>query len=131
LPYTTLFRSGIRTATVDFNGTKIHIGIAHKLGNARKLLDGIRSGLYNLHAIEIMACPGGCIGGAGQPLHHGDSSIIKARFDAIYREDAQKTIRKSHENPYIIKLYEEFLGKPLSEKSHHLLHTHYFDKKNQ
>ena len=122
---------GIRTATVDFNGTPIHIGIAHRLGNARKLLDGIRSGLYNLHAIEIMACPGGCIGGAGQPLHHGDSSIIKARFDAIYREDAQKTIRKSHENPYIIKLYEEFLGKPLSEKSHHLLHTHYFAKENQ
>jgi NADP-reducing hydrogenase subunit HndD len=119
---------GIRTATVDFNGTKIHIGIAHQLGNARKLLDGIRSGLYNLHAIEIMACPGGCIGGAGQPLHHGDFSIIKARFDAIYREDIQKTIRKSHENPYIIKLYEEFLGKPLSEKAHHLLHTHYFDK---
>ena len=120
---------GIRTATVDFNGTPIHIGIAHKLGNARKLLDGIRSGLYNLHAIEIMACPGGCIGGAGQPLHQGDSSVVKARFDAIYREDAQKTIRKSHENPYIIKLYEEFLGKPLSEKSHHLLHTHYFEKK--
>ncbi len=122
---------GIRTASVDFNGTQINIGIAHKLGNARKLLDGIRSGLYNLHAIEIMACPGGCIGGGGQPLHHGDSSIIQARFDAIYREDASKPIRKSHENPYIIKLYEEFLGKPLSEKSHHLLHTHYFDKKNQ
>ena len=119
---------GIRTATVDFNGTKIHIGIAHKLGNARELLDGIRTGLYNLHAIEIMACPGGCIGGAGQPLHHGDFSKVQKRFEAIYREDAQKTIRKSHENPYIIKLYEEYLGKPLSEKSHHLLHTHYFDK---
>ncbi len=122
---------GIRTATVDFNGTKINIGIAHKLGNARKLLDGIRSGLYNLHAIEIMACPGGCIGGGGQPLHHGKSDVIQARFDAIYREDAAKPIRKSHENPDIIKLYEEFLGKPLSEKSHHLLHTHYFDKKNK
>ena len=119
---------GIRIATVDFNGTKIHIGIAHKLGNARQLLDGIRSGMYNLHAIEIMACPGGCIGGAGQPLHHGDFSVIKARFDAIYREDVSKPIRKSHENPYITKLYEEYLGKPLSEKSHHLLHTHYFDK---
>jgi NADP-reducing hydrogenase subunit HndD len=118
---------GIRTASVDFNGTTIHIGIAHKLGNARKLLDGIRSGLYNLHAIEIMACPGGCIGGAGQPFHHGNSSVIQARFDAIYREDEQKPIRKSHENPYIQQLYKEFLGKPLSEKAHHLLHTHYFD----
>lgn len=119
---------GIRMATIDFNGSPINIGIAHQLGNARKLLDGIRSGMYNFHAIEIMACPGGCIGGAGQPLHHGHSEIIKARFDAIYREDASKPIRKSHENPYIVKLYEEFLGKPLSEKSHHLLHTHYFDK---
>lgn len=119
---------GIRMATVDFDGLPIHIGIAHQLGNARKLLDGIRSGMYNFHAIEIMACPGGCIGGAGQPLHHGDSSVIRARFDAIYREDAGKTIRKSHENPYIIKLYKEFLGHPMSEKAHHLLHTHYFDK---
>ena len=65
---------------------------------------------------------------ADNHLHHGDSSIIKARQKAIYAEDAGKTIRKSHENPYIIKLYDEFLGKPLSEKSHHLLHTHYFDK---
>ncbi len=120
--------SGIRTATIYFGDTPIHIGIAHQLGNARKLLNGIREGRYNFHAIEIMACPGGCIGGAGQPLHHGDSSIIKARYEAIYREDAGKAIRKSHENPYIIKLYKEFLGEPLGEKSHQLLHTHYFDK---
>ncbi len=122
---------GIRMATVDFNGTKINIGIAHQLGNARKLLDGIRAGMYNFHAIEIMACPGGCIGGGGQPLHHGNSEIIKARHAAIYREDAQKPLRKSHENPFIIKLYEEFLGKPMSEKAHHLLHTHYFDKSSK
>lgn len=120
---------GIRMATVNFNGTQINIGIAHQLGNARKLLEGIRNGMYHFHAIEIMACPGGCIGGAGQPLHHGDSSVIKARFDAIYREDASKPLRKSHENPYIVKLYEEYLGNPLGEKAHHLLHTHYFDKK--
>ena len=119
---------GIRSATVDFNGISINIGIAHQLGNARKLLDGIRSGMYNFHAIEIMACPGGCIGGGGQPLHQGDSKIIKARHEALYREDEQKPIRKSHENPFIKQLYEEFLGKPLSEKAHQLLHTHYFDK---
>ncbi len=122
---------GIRMASVDFNGTTINIGIAHQLGNARKLLDGIRAGMYNFHAIEIMACPGGCIGGGGQPLHHGNSEILKARHAAIYREDAQKPIRKSHENPYITKLYEEFLGKPMSEKAHHLLHTHYFDKSSK
>jgi NADP-reducing hydrogenase subunit HndD len=119
---------GIRQATIDFNGTPINIGIAHQLGNARKLLDGIRNGMYNFHAIEIMACPGGCIGGAGQPLHHGDSNVIRARFDAIYREDASKTVRKSHENQYVQKLYKEFLGAPMSEKAHHLLHTHYFNK---
>jgi NADP-reducing hydrogenase subunit HndD len=78
-----------------------------------------------------MACPGGCIGGGGQPLHHGDASILKARQKAIYMEDQNKTIRKSHENPYIIQLYKEFLGHPLSEKAHHLLHTHYFDKSTQ
>jgi NADP-reducing hydrogenase subunit HndD len=119
---------GIRHATIDFDGLPINIGIAHGLGNARKLLNEIASGTSQFHAIEIMACPGGCIGGGGQPLHHGDSKIIKARQEAIYKEDKNKPIRKSHENPYIIKLYNEFLGKPLSEKSHQLLHTLYYDR---
>jgi len=118
---------GIRRATVDFDGTPINIGIAHGLGNARKLLEEIKSGKSEYHAIEIMSCPGGCIGGGGQPLHHSDSNILKARMDAIYREDKGKELRKSHQNPDIIKLYEEFLGKPMSEKAHHLLHTSYFD----
>ncbi|QQS50169.1 MAG: iron hydrogenase small subunit [Bacteroidota bacterium] len=122
---------GIREATVDFNGLPIKIGIAHGLGNARKLLEDIRAGKSQYHAIEIMACPGGCIGGGGQPLHHGDSSIIQKRFEAIYKEDAGKTLRKSHENPYIQKLYAEFLGKPMSEKAHHLLHTHYVDREKK
>jgi NADP-reducing hydrogenase subunit HndD len=119
---------GIREATIDFDGLPIKIGIAHGLGNARKLLEDVRAGKSEFHAIEIMACPGGCIGGGGQPLHHGDSSIIQSRFKAIYAEDESKTIRKSHENPYIQKLYKEFLGKPMSDKAHHLLHTHYVDK---
>lgn len=118
----------IRQASIDFNGTKINIGIAHGLGNARKLLEDVQQGKSQFHAIEIMACPGGCIGGGGQPFHHGKIEILKKRAEAIYREDAGKPIRKSHENQDIIKLYEEFLGKPCSEKSHHLLHTHYFDK---
>ncbi|MGD9994362.1 MAG: NADH-dependent [FeFe] hydrogenase, group A6 [Salinivirgaceae bacterium] len=122
---------GVREATIDFNGLPIRIGIAHGLGNARKLLEDIKAGKSDFHAIEIMACPGGCIGGGGQPLHHGDSSILKARQMAIYQEDKNKPIRKSHENPFIVKLYEEYLGHPMSEKAHHLLHTHYFDKKNE
>jgi len=119
----------IRYATVDFNGTPINIGIAHGLGYARELLNDIKQGKSFLHAIEIMACPGGCIGGGGQPYHHGDSTIVKARQKAIYAEDTGKKLRKSHENPYILKLYEEFLGKPNSHKAHELLHTHYFNKK--
>lgn len=119
---------GIRIAEVDFDGTPIRIGIAHGLGNARKLLEAVRDGKENLHAIEVMACPGGCIGGGGQPYNHGNSEILKKRSDAIYREDEGKVKRKSHENEYVKKLYEEFLGSPMSEKAHHLLHTHYFDK---
>ncbi len=119
---------GIRKATIDFNGIPINIGIAHGLGNARKLLEEIQAGKSEFHAIEIMSCPGGCIGGGGQPYHHGNAEILKKRQKAIYQEDGKKAIRKSHENPYIIKLYEEFLGKPMSEKAHHLLHTAYFDR---
>jgi len=120
---------GVRQATIDFDGFPLSIGIAHGLGNARKLLDEVRAGRSKFHAIEVMACPGGCIGGGGQPLHHGDSSVLKARAMAIYEEDRNKPIRLSHENPYIDQLYKEFLGEPNSEKAHHLLHTHYFDRK--
>ncbi|MGM0496763.1 MAG: NADH-dependent [FeFe] hydrogenase, group A6 [Bacteroidota bacterium] len=118
---------GIRKATVNFEGQDINIGIAHGLGNARKLLEAIEEGNSEFHAIEIMACPGGCIGGGGQPLHHNDTRILKARQNAIYEEDKNKSLRKSHENPEIKKLYEEYLGKPMSEKAHKLLHTKYFD----
>ncbi|MCW3786181.1 NADH-dependent [FeFe] hydrogenase, group A6 [Plebeiibacterium sediminum] len=122
---------GIRAATIDFDGLPLRIGIAHGLGNARKLLEDVQAGRSEFHAIEIMACPGGCIGGAGQPYHHGDTSILKKRAAAIYREDEGKALRKSHENPFIVKLYDEFLGEPCGELSHKLLHTHYFDKKNK
>lgn len=122
---------GIRSATIDFNGLPLNIGIAHGLANARTLLNDIRAGKSKFHAIEIMACPGGCIGGGGQPFHHGHSEILKKRAAAIYNEDKEKIIRKSHENPSIIKLYEEFLGKPCGHKSHELLHTSYFDKSSE
>jgi len=119
---------GIRKATIDFNGLPLNIGIAHGLGNARQLLEEIRAGKSSFHAIEIMSCPGGCIGGGGQPYHHGDAEVLKKRQMAIYREDSNKTIRKSHENPYIKKLYDDYLGKPLGHKAHDLLHTKYFDR---
>jgi len=122
---------GIRSATIDFDGLPINIGIAHGLANARKLLNEVRSGRSKYHAIEIMACPGGCIGGGGQPYHFGNSEILMKRAASIYNEDEKKTIRKSHENPHIIRLYDEFLGKPLGPKSHELLHTTYFDRSNE
>ena len=119
---------GIREATIDLNGFELKVCVAHTLSNARIIMDKLRAGELNYHVVEVMACPSGCIGGAGQPYHHGNIEILKARRDALYAEDEGKKLRKSHENPDIQKLYNEFLGKPLSEKSHHLLHTHYFDK---
>jgi NADH-quinone oxidoreductase subunit G len=116
---------GIREATVDINGTPIRIAIAHGLGNARKLLERIQRGEVQYHAIEIMACPGGCIGGGGQPYHHGDIEILKKRAAALYSEDRTKTIRRSHENQDVMRLYGEFLGKPYGDKAHELLHTSY------
>ncbi|GMQ60172.1 NADH-dependent [FeFe] hydrogenase, group A6 [Vallitalea sediminicola] len=117
---------GVRVASVQMDDFTLNIGIAHGLGNARKLLEEIESGNpRNLHAIEIMACPGGCIGGGGQPYHHGNSDILKKRMAAIYEVDKNKPIRKSHENPSITALYEQYLGEPMSELSHKLLHTHY------
>lgn len=120
---------GIRSATVKIGDRNLRIGIAHGLGNARKLLEDIQQGISHFDAIEIMACPGGCIGGGGQPYHHGDMEIIKKRQMAIYQSDQNKKIRKSHENPYIKKLYEEYLGEPGGEKAHNLLHTHYVPRK--
>ena len=119
---------GIREATIDLNGFELKVCVAHTLSNARIIMDKLRAGELNYHVVEVMACPSGCIGGAGQPYHHGNIEILKARRDALYAEDEGKKLRKSHENPDIQKLYKEFLGQPLSEKSHHLLHTHYFDK---
>ena len=116
---------GIKEATVKINDLDVKIAVAHGLGNARALLENIQAGKSHYHAIEIMACPGGCIGGGGQPYHQGDVEVLRARTKAIYEEDKGKALRKSHENPYIQKLYEEFLGQPYGEKAHELLHTHY------
>lgn len=120
---------GVRLGHVDVDGFTLNIGIAHGLGNARSLLEEVRDGNpREIHAIEVMACPGGCIGGAGQPYHHGNSDILKARQKAIYEIDKNSKLRKSHENPAIIELYKTFLGEPLGERAHQLLHTHYYVK---
>jgi NADH-quinone oxidoreductase subunit G/NADP-reducing hydrogenase subunit HndD len=116
---------GIREAKVKIGELELNIGIAHGLGNARKLLEEIKNGTTHYHAIEIMACPGGCIGGGGQPYHHGDETIIKKRQAALYEIDKNTTRRRSHENEMVLKLYEDYLGEPYGPKAHDLLHTCY------
>jgi len=106
------------------NGVTLRVAVAHGLGNAKKIIEKVKNGDETYHFIEIMACPGGCIGGGGQPRMTTDE-VRKARIEAIYKEDEGKMFRKSHENPEIKQIYEEFLGKALGEKSHELLHTKY------
>ena len=123
---------GIKEAAVDVAGMEIKIAIAHGTANAGKLLDAIRRGEKNYHLIEIMGCPGGCVTGGGQPYvdsrarYEVDPRAARAR--ATYGVDRDMPIRKSHKNPSVKKLYEEFLGEPCGHKSHELLHTHYVDR---
>ena len=120
---------GVKTATVDFDGLPVKVAVCHTLSNARAMMEEVRNGNpRGFHFIEVMACPGGCIGGAGQPYHHGNSDIIRKRMEATYREDAGKPIRKSHENPDIIAIYKEYYGEPCGHLSHEQLHTKYFDR---
>jgi iron only hydrogenase large subunit-like protein len=105
-------------------GVTVNVAVAHGLSNARAVIERIKAGQAAYHFVEVMTCPGGCIGGGGQP-RMTTNAVRQARIAAIYAEDEGKTLRKSHENPQVKQLYAEFLGRPLGEKSHHLLHTHY------
>ncbi len=108
-------------------GVTVKLAVAHGLANAKLLMDKVRAGEADYHFIEIMACPGGCLGGGGQPIPTS-KEIREKRAGAIYNEDRALELRKSHENPEVTKIYEEFLKKPLGEKSHKLLHTHYTER---
>jgi len=118
---------GIKEAEIDLNGTRLKVAVAHTLSNARTLLEQIENGTSPYTFIEVMTCPGGCLGGGGQPIPT-DEEIRLKRAESIYLEDKNKPIRKSHENPEIQYLHRHFLQKPLSEKAHHLLHTHYVER---
>ncbi len=120
---------GIKEATVEIAGMKLNVAVAHGLGNARKLLEAVKKDPSKYHFIEIMACPGGCVGGGGQPVPT-TREVVKKRTEAIYQEDQGLPLRKSHKNPEIIKLYKDYLGEYGSEKAHHLLHTSY-TKRNE
>ncbi|MFA7125501.1 MAG: NADH-dependent [FeFe] hydrogenase, group A6 [Sphaerochaetaceae bacterium] len=115
---------GIREATVDINGNPVRVAVGHTLKNARTLLEQIKAGTSPYAFIEIMTCPGGCLGGGGQPIPT-TWEIRQKRAQSIYQEDINLGIRKSHENPEIQALYKDFLVEPLGEHSHHLLHTSY------
>ncbi|OGV62539.1 MAG: ferredoxin [Lentisphaerae bacterium RIFOXYC12_FULL_60_16] len=125
---------GIKETSVTLNGTEpdfaflegvtVKLAVASGLGNARTLLDRIKQGKASYHVVEIMTCPGGCIGGGGQPRFTTDE-VRKQRIQAIYSEDEAKQVRKSHDNPKIKQIYGEYLKAPLGERSHHLLHTCY------
>ena len=115
---------GVKPEWKFLEGAALNVAVAHGLGNAQRVISLIRSGQRQYHFVEVMTCPGGCIGGGGQP-RYTNNQVRQARIDAIYREDEGKTLRKSHENPDVMRLYAEFLGQPLGEKSHHLLHTKY------
>ena len=116
--------TSIKSAEVVLGGNPIRVAVAHGLSNARILLDEIRAGRSPYQFIEIMSCPGGCIGGGGQPVLSNSKTKL-ARSQALYTEDSILPIRKSHENPAIQTLYKEFLGEPLGHLSHELLHTSY------
>ncbi|MDR1101605.1 MAG: [FeFe] hydrogenase, group A [Clostridiales bacterium] len=117
---------GIREATITLSGQKLNLAITNGLGNARTIFERIRGGESNYHLIEVMACPGGCVGGGGQPyyLQH-DAEVLRKRAAALYITDESKSLRLSHENPQIKQLYSEFLGEPGGKKAHKLLHTKY------
>jgi len=125
--------NGVREAEIDVKGTKIRIAVAHQMGNVEQVLAAIREDRKagrepRYHFIEVMACRGGCIGGGGQPQGATDE-VRKARTAGIYTDDERCKVRCSHQNPDVIKLYADFLGKPLGEKAHKLLHNHYHAKK--
>lgn len=123
---------GIKEATVDVGGTEVRVAVANGTGNASRLLEMVKSGEKSYHFIEIMGCPGGCVTGGGQPIlttrQQMSMDAKKLRAAALYSEDAGKKLRKSHENPSIKKIYDEFFGEPNSHKAHELLHTHYIPR---
>ncbi|MBF0315184.1 MAG: iron hydrogenase small subunit [Oligoflexia bacterium] len=123
---------GIKTATLKINDIEVNIAVASGLGNARKIMDDIKHKRKNYHFVEIMSCPGGCINGGGQPyssLTSTHEKNVRARMQALYNIDQMGSVRQSHKNQAVIDLYDDFLKRPLSDVSHHLLHTHYHARK--
>ena len=112
-----------REATFDVAGTPVRVAVTSGLGNARKLLNAILAKEVQYDFVDVMACPGGCVNGGGQPIHDG-VKMVEERTAVLYGIDKNSAIRFSHENPDVLKAYEEYFEKPLSHKSHEWLHVH-------
>jgi NADP-reducing hydrogenase subunit HndD len=123
---------GVKEATIKIGDLEVRVAVAHGLANATKIMDMIKEGKADYHFVEVMACPGGCVMGGGQPIHDSktmaNTDIRALRAGALYKADKDLKVRKSHENPFIKKLYDEYLEKPGSHKAHELLHTHYYKR---
>lgn len=126
---------GLKEATIDLNGTVVKVAVVHTLARAREIMERVKAGTADYTFIEVMACPGGCVGGGGTPIVNSlTRSMLPEDYRAIrglglYTDDKNLPLRKSHENPFIINAYNNFLGEPLGHKSHELLHTHYTPRK--
>ena len=120
---------GIKFATYKLGDITLNVAVASGTANASKLLKGVQDGTYDVQFIEIMACPGGCVNGGGQPTQPASvrnfTDLKKLRADVLYNADRELALRRSHENSIIKQIYAEFLGEPNSHKAHELLHTHY------
>ena len=125
--------TGIKEASYDLPGKTVRVCVASGLANAKKVLDGVKSGEMQYDFIEIMACPGGCINGGGQPIQHADvrnwTDVRSLRAKALYTQDEGMTYRRSHENPIVQQVYKEYLGEPGGHRAHELLHTTYVPQK--
>ena len=119
----------VKELSINIDGTEVKVAIVNTLSEADALLERIRKGEVNYHMVEVMACPGGCLGGAGQPPSYKDREIKEKRMKGLYDADVNNPLHKSHDNPEITRLYEKWLEKPNSHTAHELLHTHYHNRK--
>ena len=114
---------GFREASYDLGGTTLRCAVVSGLGNARALMERLKAGKVHYDFVEVMACPGGCVGGGGQPISKDEEERTPQRGETLHKLDEKSAIRFSHKNPQVQKLYSEFLGEPLSERAEELLHT--------
>jgi iron only hydrogenase large subunit-like protein len=121
---------GVKEATVEIDGMKLNIAVVNGIGNVKEIVEDVKNGNSKYHFIEVMACPGGCINGGGQPIHQRQDKVLR-RMKALYQIDEKSKSRNSHENESVKALYKEYFIEPNSHKAHSILHTEYFDRKRK